>query len=325
MNFGDWKSFDAPSTGLYDPYFTNLSLKNLAVTGANWIALIVRGGQETIASTDIFCKPPATATDAELHGVIDLAHSMGMRVMLKPHVHLSQDPTHSHTQIGTAFPTEVQWQAWFASYRQFIIHYATLAQDAGADMFCIGQEMASTVQREADWRRIAQEVRQVYKGSIIYEATVAANLSLSEELRITWWDAVDYIGVLGYFPLTQSNNPTVEDLKLAWVGRGYLSRLESLSQKFQKPIVISEIGYLSADGTNTDPPNFQKFAQAPLDLQEQADCYEAVFEVLWGKPWLAGIFWWQWLVNTTAGGINDKNETPQGKPAEQILKRFYLE
>ncbi|MBI2979825.1 MAG: hypothetical protein HYY41_03240 [Chloroflexi bacterium] len=137
---------------------------------------------------------------------------------------------------------------------------------------------------------------------------------------------MDYIGVLGYFPLTQSNNPTVEELKSAWVANGYLSRLESLSQKFQRPIIISEIGYLSADGTSTGSVPFSKFAQAQIDQQEQADCYQAALEVLWGKPWLAGIFWFQWFVNpnepTPIG--KDRNESPQGKLAEEVLRKFYL-
>lgn len=169
-----------------------------------------------------------------------------------------KDHTQNHTRIGTAFTTEEQWQAWFTSYRQTIIYYATLAQDAGADMFFIGNELGSTIHREAEWRRIAQEVRQVYNGPIIYEALNSPwPAPFSEEQRIKWWDTVDYIGVLGYYPLTQSNNPTVEELKEAWSRRGWLALLEGLSQKFQKPIIISEIGYLSADGTNTEPIYFQ--------------------------------------------------------------------
>lgn len=138
---------------------------------------------------------------------------------------------------------------------------------------------------------------------------------------------MDYIGVLGYFNLTGSNNPTVEELKSAWVKGGYLTRLEDLSKKFQKPVIISEIGYQSADGTNTMPAYFPRLAQAPVDQQEQADCYQAAMEVLWGKPWLAGIFWFQWFVNPGEPGLvgsKERNESPQGKLAEEVLKKFYL-
>ena len=321
MNFGHHKPFDSQVYGLYTPPGTDQSLENLAATGANWIALIVSGGQETIDSTDIFYNSVATATDEELSRVIDLAHALGMRVMLKSSLKLFQDPTHGPPDIRITFETEEQWQEWFASYRDFIIHYATLAKNAHADMFCIGDELRGTVHRETEWRSIAQEIRQFYKGPIIYEATVNADEGLSEDKLIDWWDAVDYIGLLGYFPLTENNyEPTVEELKEAW--SGYLSRLEILSDEFQRPIIISEIGYQSKDGTNQRPAGYQE--DGPLDLEEQADCYEAALEVLIGQPWLAGIYWFHWSANPNAGGPNDKSYTPQGKPAEEILKSYYL-
>ena len=139
---------------------------------------------------------------------------------------------------------------------------------------------------------------------------------------------MDYIGVMAHYPLTNKNNPTVEELKSGWVERGWLTLLENLSNKYQKPIICSEIGFESTDGYNTDPVFSPKYLQAPLDLQEQADCYQATFEVLWGKPWLKGIFWWQWFVNPNEPGAildKNKNESPRGKPAEEVLKNFYLE
>ena len=34
-----------------------------------------------------------------------------------------------------------------------------------------------------------------------------------------WWDAVDYIGIDAYYPLTGVNNPTPAQLQSAWVTR----------------------------------------------------------------------------------------------------------
>lgn len=319
---------------VYNPLYADTRLKELAATGTNWIELVVQISQDTIVSTEVRRDQYGTATDAALRHIIDLAHSLDMRVALNPAIMLSRDPTHYWTQIGTAFTTDEQWQVWFTSYRQIIVQYATFAQDAGADMFFIGQELASTTHREDDWRRIAQEVRQVYKGPIIYEAlnshgagwagTPFGSPPFGEEQRITWWDAVDYIGVMAYYPLTSKDNPTVEELKSAWVERGWLALLENLSKKYQRPIIFSEIGYESKDGANKQPLTMQ--IQLPLDLQEQADCYQAAFEVLWGKPWLKGIFWQQWSANPIwwPGGPNDKGVAINGKPAEEVLKKFYL-
>jgi GH35 family endo-1,4-beta-xylanase len=327
FNFADWNVGAVgprpPIFGpLYNPAQADGALRNLAATGTNWMALVVCIQQDTNASTEVTRKQYVTASDPALRHMIDLAHKFGMRVMLKPLI-VFQDPKDPfRARIGAAFSTEEKWQAWFASYREIMLQYGILAQDTRADMFCIGWELSGTSQREADWRRIVQEVRQVYKGPITYES----NTEHSEDLQIKWWDAVDYIGVDGYFPLTQKNNPMVEELKSAWINRGYLSRLESLSQKFQKPIVIPEIGYASADSINTWPVNYQRAARCPLDLQEQADCYQAALEVLWGKPWLKGIFWWQWFANNLVwpGGLTDNGYSPDGKPALEILKKYYL-
>ncbi|MBI2836305.1 MAG: hypothetical protein HYX85_01240 [Chloroflexi bacterium] len=321
-----------PSRLPYPPSEADPSLKNLAATGTNWISLVVNVGQENISSTTIFRNRPRTATNDELLHVVNLAHSLGMRVMLMPTIGLSNDPDHWPGLIGTAFISEEQWQEWFASYREFINYYAAFSQEAGVDMLSIGHELGGTTHREDDWRRIAQEVRQRFKGPITYASLSSAasiNREISrfpwgDEIRITWWDAVDYIGVDAWYMLTNKNDPTVEELKAAWTERDWVARLESLSGRFNKPIIFTEFGYESKDGTNKQPANYK--IVAPIDLQEQADCYQAALEVLWGKPWLKGIFWWQWFANTTIwpGGPNDKGMTPYGKPAEEVLKKFYI-
>ena len=319
--FNDWKSYNAPPQqwGLYQPPLTDQSLQNLASTGTNWIAVMVSAHQETIESTTIFHTQPSTATNSEVRRVVDLAHSLGMRVLLMPALHLSNDPTHWHGQIGTAFTSEAQWQQWFAAYQEHINYYAAFAQEAGVDMLFIGNELGGVTHREDDWRRIIKEVRDKFKGPITYDSLVDGTFPFGERQRIKWWDALDYIGVCGYKPLTKKNDPTIAELKEAWMKSGYLADLEEFSKQFNRPIIISEIGYVSADGTNTEPANMQKFANAASDPQEQADCYQAALEVFWGKPWLKGIFWHQW----SAKGLIWP-ESPQSKPAEEVLKKFYL-
>jgi hypothetical protein len=239
--------------------------------------------------------------------------------MLFPSLMLSNDPNQWWGKIGTAFTNESQWQDWFASYTETINHYASFAQEAGVDMFSIGRELGGVTHREADWRRVIQEVRQRFKGSITYSSlnTTTWGFPHSEENRITWWDAVDYIGLSAYYELTNKNDPTVEELKAAWTDRGYIALLENLSKRFNKSIIFTEIGYINKDGNNKMPGNFN--ISTPTDSQEQADCYQAALEVLWGKSWLKGIFWWQWSATSTPWP-----ENPQSKPAEEILKRFYL-
>ncbi|MBN1976783.1 MAG: hypothetical protein JW918_05230 [Anaerolineae bacterium] len=291
------------------------SLKNLAATGANWVAIVVFGYQQTYTSTVVTRDPTRTPTDEELAHTVATAHDLGLRVMLKPHVDLRRDRDHWRGNIGEAFTDDVQWRAWFESYGAFINHYAKLAQAHSVDQFCVGTELVGTSHREADWRKIVAGARERFSGPITY----AGNHG-TEDVGIAWWDALDFIGIDAYYVLTDRTDPTLDELKAAWVDKGYVETMANLAKKYDKPVLITEIGYRSADGTIKTPWDWDDL---PLDLQEQADAYQAALDVLRDQPWLAGIYWWNWDVNPQKGGVEDKDYTPYGKPAEEVLRACY--
>jgi hypothetical protein len=292
------------------------SLANLAATGANWVAIVVTGYQTTYASTAITRDPPSTPTDADLAHVIDKAHELGLRVMLKPHVDLAEDPAHWRGDIGTAFTDETLWRRWFASYRDFVEHYAALARNHAVEQFCVGTELIGTSHREGDWRGVIRGVREIFPGPITY----ASNHS-GEEMAIGWWDAVDYIGVDAYYPLTEAREPTADALRVAWAENGHIEILRRLAEEHAKPILLTEIGYRSVAGAVAAP--WEVGGEAPIDLEEQAEAYRAALQALWDQPWLAGLYWWNWDTDPDKGGQLDRDYTPYGKPAEAVLRSFY--
>ena len=281
--------------------------------GVNWITLFPTCYQENITSTQIRCRTDtSTPTDDDLTHAIQYAHGLGIRVMLKPHIDVTNDPAHWRGQIDFG-GDEGGWKAWFASYTDFITHYATLAQRTGADYFAVGTELPNTSSRADQWRAVVKAVRAIYSGPLIYAA------NQGEEVNVTWWDAVDAIGVDAYYPLTQTNQPTLAQLKAAWAP--IASQLGQLSRRWGRPIVFPEIGYRSIDGTNQAPYDYQMTGS--VDLQEQADCYQAVFETLTGQDWWRGVFWHNWTTIPTQGGPYDEDYTANNKPAEDVLRKFY--
>jgi hypothetical protein len=306
-------SYASYVSGEYSQPDADLSLANLASTGANWISLIVTGYQETFTSTTIFTTT-ATPTDADLIHAITQAHNLELKVMLKPHILLLDDPNHWRGQIGDEFTTESEWAAWFASYRDFIEHYTELAQTYGADQFCIGTELVGTSHRSDDWRAVIAGVRARYGGPITYAANYGG-----EEVSTTWWDAVDTIGVDAYYELTDKNDPTLDELKAGWTP--HVTTLADLAATWGKPILFTEIGYRSLDGVNRHP--WDSKIEGTIDLQEQADCYQATFESVYNQPWFAGVYWWVWGTDPLEGGPCDDDYTPHDKPAEDVLRAWY--
>jgi hypothetical protein len=313
MTFASWWA------GEYASPEAGASLANLAATGADWVAIIVTGYQDTHTSTGpIRRKQPRTPADADLIHAIARAHELGLRVLLKPHVDLDDDPGHWRGRIGDGFTSEAEWQAWFSAYRGFIEHYARLAQDQGVALFSVGTELLGTSHREDDWREVVRGVRRLFDGPLTYAANHGG-----EEVGIAWWDAVDYIGVDAYYPLSDSPDPSLEELRAAWVDEGYVETLAGLARTFGRRVLLTELGYRSATGAAEEPWVYETARPADPDLQARA--YQAALEVLWGRPWLAGIYWWYWDTDPTAGGPGDTGYTPFAKPAQQVLRSFWLE
>ncbi len=299
--------------GEYQNATADLSLENLADTGANWMSLLTTQYQETISSTTIFTKDNSP-TDADLEHVIEKAHELGLKVMLKPHLDVNSGAWRG--EIGKTFTTTEQWDAWFLAYTDFITHYATLAQDLGVDQFCVGTELLATEAQSISWRSVISAGTEIYTGSITYAANHDA------ENDIVWWDAVDYIGVDAYYRLTQSasnTDPTVAELKAAWTP--IMTNLAALSEQYDRPILFTEIGYRSVDGMTYQPWDYE--AGTILDLQEQVDAYQAMFESVYNQPWFAGLYMWSWDTNPVQGGPCDLGYTPFNKPAENTLRQWY--
>jgi hypothetical protein len=286
------------------------SLKTLADTGADWIQIVPTWYQQDGTSNKIESHRDRTVDEECLVHAITRAHELGMKVMLKPHVDALDG-----TWRGEFEPKRPE--QWFKSYERMMKYYARLAKENGVEMLSVGCEFGRITGPDytQSWEKIITSVRKIYSGSLIY----AANWSGSGEYNIQFWDKLDYIGIDAYFELTQKTDPTVDELVAAW--QQYLPGLEALHTQWQLPIVFTEIGYRSVDGANIHP--WKSGSDGPVDLQEQADCYEAAFSSLWSQPWFYGTYWWSWEPRPDAGGPEDADYTPQNKPAEDVIKAWY--
>jgi hypothetical protein len=289
---------------------------HLAATGANWAGVLVTWYMDGRASADVAPDPLRTPTDAAVLQAIGELRAAGVKVMVKPHVDVRDG-----TWRGAIRPSDTA--AWFASYEAFILRYARLAQAAGAEMFCVGTELAtlSDAAQAARWASLIQAVRGVYRGTLTYAANAVG--PGDEYTSVAFWPLLDVAGLDAYAPLTDALDPAVDELERAWRrnrnGEDVVAAYRNWQASHGKPVVITELGYRSADGANRAPYDFE--AAAPPDPGEQADCYEAAFRVFSGEPWMRGILWWNWPVPPPAPG--DTDYTPRHKPAEDVLRGWH--
>jgi hypothetical protein len=275
------------------------ALQGLAPYGVNAVALVPFGwmalGQPAVR---VNRGLNVWESDEGIEDVARMAHSLGMKVFLKPQLWVRGG---SKTDVDFSNPAERA--RWFAEYGDFIDHYARLATRIHADMFAVGVELAKLSRYDAEWRRIIAGVRTIYPGPLVYAANFGPDF---QEVR--FWDALDYIGLDEYYPLP-------DDLSTAHLVR----RIERVAVEYRRPVVFTEVGFPSlAD------PERRPWDQSPraISLEDQERCYQAIFRAFYGKPWFAGMYWWK-LGTNDAGGPQDGSFTPWGKPAMEVVRKWY--
>lgn len=301
MNFAC--SFSRTAEVRYGSPASEASLRRVKALGANWISIMPFGFERADPSVRL----GGFETDEVLAGATKQAHAHGMKVLMKPHVWI---------RGGDAMMAEwtaEEWRRWFADYETFIVHYATLSRDIGADALSIGNELKYATKHEQEWRAVIAKVRAVYRGPITYGA------NFDEVFGVKFWDALDFIGVSGYFPLSDAATPDRAALIKAW--QPIVKQLGELSRATKKQIVFTEIGYRSADGAAWRQWEIPRTARPNAAAQRIA--FEAFFEAVWPQPWVAGAYVWKWFSNRQDHDPSDNDYEVDGKPAEEVIRHSY--
>lgn len=294
----------------------------------SWIAQMPFGWQADAAGPAIRLNTSRPVGRRGLWGESDaglvytawLARQHGIRTLLKPHLWVRGRGAWPG-DINMRSPAD--WDAWFANYSVFMLHYAALAEAHHFDGLCIGTELlhATAPAHEKAWRGLIKAIRKTYHGRLTY----AANWS-GEYEQIRFWDALDYVGIQAYFPLSTASRPPLDTLLRGW--QPYLRRLAQWQKKVKKPVVFTEVGYKTTPNAAAKPWEWpDRLAVAPPDEATQARCYEALFRACWGQPWLKGTFIWKWYPGLATDGPARRHAdfTPQHKPAEAVLAQWYAQ
>ncbi|MEM8738137.1 MAG: hypothetical protein AAGG38_06620 [Planctomycetota bacterium] len=213
------------------------------------------------------------------------ARERGLSTLLKPH--LAYWGSGFAWRGDITFTTEDQWQRFFRTYTDFIVHQARLAAVADADLFAVGTELHLTLHREADWRRVIAQVRAVYPGRLTYAA------NWNEYADVPFWDALDYVGVQAYFPLSPASSPTDQQLIAGW--QPVRTDLRALSARHQKPVLLTELGYAVSEAAAREPWSDALVGDPDAAAQLKLRCMRIALEQIADEPVIHGVYLWKWF------------------------------
>jgi hypothetical protein len=285
-----------------------------AAAGADWIAVAPGWYQATRGSTRIRPDPSRTPPDADLRRLIGRAQAAGLRVMLKPFV-----DSDDGVWRGDIRPTDPV--AWFADYARMTGHYADVAAQAGAGLFCLGTDLGfSEDALAAEWRALIADVRRRFGGPLTYAASHAPSSGAGGYAGVPFWDDLDFIGVNAYFPLADR---LISHVQLADAWNVWLDEIERWrdDRNLDRPLIFTELGYRSAATAATEPRATDPVAPHEIDPELQASLYTAFFGLPYRRESLQGVFWWRWDPDVTEA--ENSGFPPNGKPAASVLRRAY--
>lgn len=260
----------------------------------NTILLAPVAMQKNAQSETIDFVSDYTNSDDEIIELTKYIHDKGLNVFLKPTVNCLDGTWRAHINFfDKDVPCEPKWGNWFKSYTDFQSHFAKLAQKSDLEMFLPGCEMVNSDRREAEWRKLIDDLRQCYNGPISY------NCDKYQEDNVTWWDCVDYISSSGYYPIDKWDEQ--------------LDRIEGVVNKFDKPFFFAECGCMSTTGSSFLPNDWG--LPGTINLKEQADWYEEMFRACKKRDFIKGHVLWSWT-----GKLYSEEEAKKEKYYDIYLK-----
>jgi hypothetical protein len=332
----------------YEPEWDVLlpaALPRLAAFGSNAVVLtptwtLLRENPYPILGFD----PAFTPFSDQLRATMAAASQNSLQVALKPAVRWQQDDEEMWWYLARRnYPW---WTVWFEQYRSFIMSYARLARDAGAQKLILGgpdfapsypggslpSGVPSGVPEDSNqrWQDLINEIRGVYGGSLAFEVDSQADFAALP----AFVDSVDEIHVYWHTPLGNRNDLTLEQMQQG--AAAYLDgTLLATTRWGMKPLILS-VEYLSidgsatvcpklADGTCSDPAEFDQGAIVEPDLQidlwEQAAAINAVLFEAYARPYsIAGFYLRRY---NPLVGLQDRSASAYGKPAQEVLDYWY--
>lgn len=236
----------------------------------------------------------------------------GVLVMMKPQIWVWRGEFTGQINMTT----EEDWKFLEDSYTKFIKDYAELAEETDVEIFCIGTELENFIDKRPDyWEKLIIQVKNVYHGKLTYAA------NWNEYHKTPFWSELDFIGIDGYFPISDLKTPSFEDCKTGLLP--WKTEMKAFYSNLKKPVLFTEFGYRSVDFSAKEPWR-SDVEMDVVNLNAQTNATKAFFDSFWNEDWVAGGFIWKWFHNNeSVGGPNDAWFTPQNKPVESIIKEVY--
>jgi hypothetical protein len=315
----------------YDPTWqawSSLAVQDVQGRYANWLVL---APSWTVDRAAPFVFSPVPGVDplwTDSLDTVSRARAANLGVALFPAVNLPSDLT----AWWTSAPRDVVWwNTWFDRYAAFADYHADLATKSGAQALILGGDWvvpalpdgqingnSSGVPADAAarWQAIISDVRSRFGGSVYWALSYPGKLQTAPDFA----GNLDGIYLLWEAPIPGSS---VDQINAA-AGQLLDTDVQPFQDALQKPVILA-VAYPSADNAaSASLPVSEIFQpgglQGPVNLQAQADIYQALLMAVNERSWVGGFVSRGYFPPVV---LQDASASIHGKPAADVLWYWY--
>ena len=311
----------------YDPTWQSWvqqAIQEVQARYANWLVLTPTW---TVGEAAPFEFSPVPGWDPLWTDTIDTlsrAKASNLKIAIFPTPKFPTDDTVFWT---TASRDATWWDTWFERYAAFADYHADLAAKSGAEALILGGDWVTPalpggkvngtgsgvpVDAESRWQSIINDVRSRFKGSLYWALSYPGDLRSAPDFI----QNLDGVYLLLYAPIGGSG---VEQIKSAAV-RLLDTDIQPFQAAINKPVILA-VAYPSADNASSAsvPVNILFHpggSQGPVNLQAQADIYEALLLAVNERPWISGFVSRGFFPPVM---LQDASASIRGKPASDVV------
>jgi hypothetical protein len=322
------------------PVFTPYALQNVKAFNGNWIIYDPSWTYKRNNPVIFSQQPGRDPFWKDTTESIASARAINMNVALFPQPRFA---TNANDFWRTAPRDSGWWDNWFNHYRAFAINFADMATKAEAQAIIIGGEWIAPAlpsgkladgnpsgvpaDAETRWKNIVAEIRQHYRGLVLFALPYNNRIDIPAPINLL--KDTDGTYLLWFAKLSDQANPNPGNMT-AEAGRLLDENVYPVQSQTGKPIIIG-ISYPSStssatgcipdgsgnclDWTSLNRPNAD-LNTVILDLQQQFDIYNTMFNAINGRPWVSGIVSRGYYPPVE---LQDKSASVHGKPAANLL------
>jgi len=331
----EFQSYYDPNT----PTFVLPALQNIQAIGSNWIIFTPSWAYARNNPLVFGAQPGKDPFWLDTIASVAQARTLNLNVALFPQPRF----TVNANDFWKSAPRDSGWwDNWFNHYRAFIIHHADLATQSASQAVILGGDWIAPAipsgkladgnpsgvpaDAETRWKNIIAEVRQHFHGSIVF-AIPYDNTVIQAPINVL--KDVDAIYLLWSVKLSPNASPTKADM-INEAGKLLDTNIAPIQTQVGKPFILA-LAYPSStysatgcipngsngcfDWTALNRPNAD-INTVNLDLQQQVDIYDAMFNAMNARSWVSGFVSRGYFAPVV---LQDKSASIHGKPASDLL------